>query len=304
MKLAIIGFGEAGSAIAQGLRSETALGDLAIACFDVKSFEAETAGEIDARAAQAGVTVCHALDQALSDASLIFSTVTAGSALDVARSVAGIMEDDQDDPPIQPLYFDMNSVAPGTKRQAADWLNRLGVGYVDTAVMAPIHPRLHKTPMLLAGPFAAAALERLVDWGMDLRAVGEETGRASAIKMLRSVVVKGLEALSAEMALAAIRAGVEDEVIASLDASYPGFDWGGRTAYNLERMATHGRRRAEEMEEVVRTLEELGISPDLTTGTVQRQRRFGDSDLDLSTTPEDLHERAQATLKALAAQKM
>ena len=304
MKLAIIGFGEAGSAIAQGLRSETALDDLAIACFDVKSFEAETAGEIDARAAQAGVTVCHALDQALSDASLIFSTVTAGSALDVARSVAGIMEDDQDDPPVQPLYFDMNSVAPGTKRQAADWLNRLGVGYVDTAVMAPIHPRLHKTPMLLAGPFAAAALERLVDWGMDLRAVGEETGRASAIKMLRSVVVKGLEALSAEMALAAIRAGVEDEVIASLDASYPGFDWGGRTAYNLERMATHGRRRAEEMEEVVRTLEELGISPDLTTGTVERQRRFGDSDLDLSTTPEDLHERAQATLKALAAQKM
>ena len=274
MKLAIIGFGEAGSAIAQGLRSETALGDLAIACFDVKSFEAETAGEIDARAAQADVTVCHALDQALSDANLIFSTVTAGSALDVARSVAGIMEDDQD-APIQPLYFDMNSVAPGTKRQAADWLNRLGVGYVDTAVMAPIHPRLHKTPMLLAGPFAAAALERLVDWGMDLRAVGEETGRASAIKMLRSVVVKGLEALSAEMALAAIRAGVEDEVIASLDASYPGFDWGGRTAYNLERMATHGRRRAEEMEEVVRTLEELGISPDLTTGTVERQRRFG-----------------------------
>ena len=268
MKLAIIGFGEAGSAIAQGLRSETTLGDLAIACFDVKSFEAETAGEIDARAAQAGVTVCHALDQALSDASMIFSTVTAGSALDVARSVAGIMEDDQDDPPVQPLYFDMNSVAPGTKRQAADWLNRLGVGYVDTAVMAPIHPRLHKTPMLLAGPFAAAALERLTDWGMDLRAVGEETGRASAIKMLRSVVVKGLEALSAEMALAAIRAGVEDEVITSLDASYPGFDWGGRTAYNLERMATHGRRRAEEMEEVVRTLEELGISPDLTTGTV------------------------------------
>ena len=304
MKLAIIGFGEAGSAIAQGLRSEAALADLAIACFDVKSFEPETAAEIDARAAQTGVTVCHTLDQALSDASLIFSTVTAGSALDVARSVAGIMEDDQDEPPARPLFFDMNSVAPGTKREAADSLNRIGVGYVDTAVMAPIHPRLHQTPMLLAGPDAEAALARLADWGMDLRAVGAETGRASAIKMLRSVVVKGLEALSAEMALAAIRAGVEDEVIASLDASYPGFDWSGRTAYNLERMATHGRRRAEEMEEVVRTLEELGISPDLTTGTVLRQRRFGESDLDLSTTTEDLRTRAEATLTALSVQKI
>ena len=304
MKLAIIGFGEAGSAIAQGLRSEAALDDLALACFDVKSREAETAGEISARAAQAGVTVCHTLDQALSDASLIFSTVTAGSALDVARSVAAIMEDDQGEAPAQPLYFDMNSVAPGTKREAADSLNRIGVGYVDTAVMAPIHPRVHQTPMLLAGPHAEAALVRLADWGMNLRAVGAETGSASAIKMLRSVVVKGLEALSAEMALAAVLAGVEDEVIASLDASYPGFDWGGRTAYNLERMATHGRRRAEEMEEVVRTLEELGISPDLSTGTVERQRRFGESALDLSTTSEDLHSRVEATLKVFTTQKI
>ena len=304
MKLAIIGYGEAGSAIAQGLRSEAALDDLALACFDVKSREAETAGEISARAAQAGVTVCQTLDQALSDANLIFSTVTAGSALDVARSVAAIMEDDQGDTPAQPLYFDMNSVAPGTKREAADSLNQVGVGYVDTAVMAPIHPGLHQTPMLLAGPHAEAALVRLADLGMNLRAVGAETGRASAIKMLRSVVVKGLEALSAEMALAAVRAGVEDEVIASLDASYPGFDWSGRTAYNLERMATHGRRRAEEMEEVVRTLEELGISPDLSTGTLERQRRFGESALDLSTTPEDLHSRVEATRKVFTTQKI
>ena len=304
MKLAIIGFGEAGSALAQGLASEPVLTGLAVSCFDVKSLEPETAKEIDARATKSGVIVCHTLDQALSNAGLIFSTVTAGSALDVARSVAGVMEHVQDQPPTPPLFFDMNSVAPGTKRQAAEYISRARMAYVDTAVMAPIHPRLHQTPMLLAGPDAEAALARLTDWGMDLRAVGAETGRASAIKMLRSVVVKGLEALSAEMALAAIRAGVEDEVIASLDASYPGFDWDGRTAYNLERMATHGKRRAEEMEEVVRTLEELGISPDLTTGTVQRQRRFGENKLDLSATAEDLHTRAEATLTAFSAQKI
>ena len=131
------------------------------------------------------------------------------------------MEDDQDEPPARPLFFDMNSVAPGTKREAADSLNRIGVGYVDTAVMAPIHPRRHQTPMLLAGPDAEAALARLADWGMDLRAVGAETGRASAIKMLRLSGCEGSRGTERGDGTAAIRAGVEDEVIASLDTSYP-----------------------------------------------------------------------------------
>ena len=131
---------------------------------------------------------------------------------------------------------------------------------------------------------------------MDVRVVGDEVGRASSIKMLRSVMIKGLEALTAEMGLAAVEAGVEKEVIASLNASFPGIDWDQRTAYNLERMATHGIRRAEEMEEVVKTLKDLGIQPEITEGTVRRQRRFGESDLDLRDSDESLAERARITI--------
>lgn len=291
MKLCIIGFGEAGQAIAQGLRADNP--GLSLACYDIKTDQPDTAAAL-AEAAQAlGVRNHGSLVEALAGAEIILSTVTAGSALDVAKAVAALK------PAAARAFLDMNSVAPGTKRDEAALLEAAGLAYVDTAVMAPIHPRLHKTPMLLAGPQAGDLAALLQGWQMDVRVVGDDVGRASSIKMLRSVMVKGLEALTAEMGLAAVKAGVEDEVIASLNASFPGIDWDQRTAYNLERMATHGIRRAEEMEEVVKTLEDLGVMPELTEGTVRRQRRFGASSLDLRDSKERLSTRARLTLEKM-----
>jgi hypothetical protein len=93
--------------------------------------------------------------------------------------------------------------------------------------------------------------------------------------MIRSVMVKGIEALTAECMLAAAQAGVLDEVLGSLDASERPRSWPERADYNLDRMLVHGVRRAAEMEEVVRTLEGLGTGADLTRGTVSRQRAIG-----------------------------
>jgi len=99
-------------------------------------------------------------------------------------------------------------------------------------------------------------------------------GRASAIKMIRSVMVKGVEALTAEMMLGAQKAGVVEEVLASLDASEKPKPWAQKAAYNIERMVTHGARRAAEMEESAKTLADLGIEPMMTRGTVERQREM------------------------------
>ena len=138
--------------------------------------------------------------------------------------------------------------------------------------MAPVDKGL-AVPLLLAGPHALAAQPLLEALGFtNLRVVGEEVGRASAIKMIRSVMVKGLEALSWECAAAAEAAGVLDEITASLDASEPAVGWAQRLAYHRERMETHGLRRAVEMEESARTLQGLGIEPVMTRGTVQLQR--------------------------------
>jgi 3-hydroxyisobutyrate dehydrogenase-like beta-hydroxyacid dehydrogenase len=169
----------------------------------------------------------------------------------------------------------MNSVAPGTKRSAARAVEAAGGRYVDVAVLAPVEPARLAVPLLLAGAAADEAMAALAQAGFtNLRVVGGEVGRASAIKMIRSVMVKGIEALTAEMMLAAEAAGVADEVLASLDASERPRPWPERAAYNLERMTTHGLRRAAEMEEAVRTLTALGVAPVMTEGTVHRQREM------------------------------
>ena len=129
--------------------------------------------------------------------------------------------------------------------------------------------------MLLAGPHAEAIAPRLAALGMRAPVAGAEVGAAAAIKMVRSVMIKGIEALTLECFLAAARAGVIDEVAASMKNNYPGLDWAKVVPYNLERMASHGERRAAEMEEVADTLRELGVEPLMTAATVKRQRDMG-----------------------------
>ena len=148
--------------------------------------------------------------------------------------------------------------------------------YVDVAIVSAIHPARHKSPMMLAGPHAAEAEPVLAALGMKTQIVGDEIGAAAAIKMIRSVMIKGIEALTLECFLAASRAGVVDQVAASLHNNYPGVDWDKMSGYNIERMVSHGIRRAAEMREVADTLRELGVEPLMTAGTIERQQQAGE----------------------------
>ena len=177
---------------------------------------------------------------------MIISAVTAASSLEAARSVEPHLNG-------APYYLDINSVSPGRKQATAKLLGERA-RYVDVAVIAPIHPLRHKTPLLIAGPHAEAISPLLGELEMTLRVVGADTGHAAAIKMIRSVMIKGIEALTAECFLAASRAGVLDDVTVSLKNNYPSLDWSKIAEYNLERMASHGERRAAEMEEFGRYL--------------------------------------------------
>jgi 3-hydroxyisobutyrate dehydrogenase-like beta-hydroxyacid dehydrogenase len=216
--------------------------------------------------AECGIAPAESAAEALAGAEVVLSLVTAASALQVAQDYAAALAPGT-------LWCDMNSVAPDTKRTAAKAIETAGGHYVDAVIMAPVEPAALDVPLLLAGPAAAEATKLLKRLGFgDTRVVGQEVGRASAIKMLRSVMVKGIEALGYECASAAQAAGVLDEVTASLDASELKLPWAGRLAYDLERMETHGERRAAEMEEAVRTLLDLGIEPVMTRGTVVQQR--------------------------------
>ena len=252
-KLAFIGFGEAASTFAGAAQWQGA----AVA-FDI---------DPSRKAAMASCSVVPARDagQALEDADVILSLVTADQALAAASSCAAFLKPGA-------LWIDMNSVAPATKRSASEAVARSGGAYVDAAILAPVDPSALKVPILLSGSHWAKTHAFLTQFGFtNVSNAGDEIGKASGVKMIRSIMVKGIEALTAEMMEAASAAGVVDEVLSSLNASSSSADWHERAAYNLERMATHGARRAAEMEEVARTLSALDVEPIMTRGTVQRQ---------------------------------
>jgi 3-hydroxyisobutyrate dehydrogenase-like beta-hydroxyacid dehydrogenase len=262
-RIAFIGFGEAGQAIATGLRGE---GVERIAAWDILFPQADGAN-LKSAAEKIGVRVATSAAEAVREADIVIAAVTAASSVEAAQSVAAHLS-------AVPYYLDINSVSPGKKAETAKLLGDKA-RYVDVAIIAPIHPKLHKTAMLLAGPHAGSIAPLLTELGMDVKIAGDKTGTAAAIKMIRSVMIKGIEALTLETFVAATRAGLVDEVTASMKNNYPGLDWAKIAEYNVERMASHGERRAAEMEESARTLRELGIEPRMVDAMVGDHREMG-----------------------------
>jgi 3-hydroxyisobutyrate dehydrogenase-like beta-hydroxyacid dehydrogenase len=293
-KVAFIGFGEAASAFVKGWNkgpSETVI------AYDIKTdhdSEAVRNGKWSDYE-QAGVVGCTSLRDVLKSADVIFSLVTADQAAGVARDAAELIKKDA-------FFFDCNSCAPGTKSKSAVLIETAGARYVDVAVMAPVYPKLHHTPVSLSGPHVDGA--KVIFDAMDMKAsiVEGDVGAASSIKMIRSIMMKGMEALFAECVLAGRKAGVEDVVLDSLDKTYPGFDFKEKAAYMLERSMTHGIRRAAEMREVAITVDDLGLQGDMARATVEWQQRIGDLQVK-AEDGETYQERADRLLAALTQQK-
>jgi 3-hydroxyisobutyrate dehydrogenase-like beta-hydroxyacid dehydrogenase len=261
--IAFIGFGEAGHAIASGLHEAGISG---MSAWDIL-FPKPQGEKLKQAAQAAGVRCAQSAADAVRGADIIISAVTAASSTEAAQSAASHLTG-------APYFLDINSVSPGRKQDSANTLGNTA-RYVDVAIIAPIYPARHQTPMLIAGPDAKAIAPVLTGLGMKVNIAGAEIGAAAAIKMVRSVMIKGIEALTLECFLAAARAGIVDEVATSMKNNYPGLDWAKIVPYNLERMANHGERRAAEMEESAETLRELGVEPLMTSATVKRQREMG-----------------------------
>lgn len=277
--LSLIGFGEAGATFARaaGWREKAR-------AFDIKTIDATQRAAKLADYEATGIVGAETLRAALARANTILSLVTADQSLCAAINAAQHIADGG-------LFFDMNSVAPQTKIEAARAIETAAGRYVDVAIMSAVEPAQLDVPLLLSGPHAEAGAQALIALDFrNVRVVAGPVGRASSIKMIRSVMVKGIEALTAECLTAAVQAGVVNEVAGSLGA-----DWLGKADNDLDRMMRHGLRRAAEMEEVAKTLEALGVAPEMTRGTVRRQRAIGRIGID--PIPEGL----SAKLERLAA---
>lgn len=290
MRIGFMGFGEAARAFCDSLAPQginfTAYD---ILLDDVGHAEAMRAAMRDRQVAIADTPA------GLRDADWIISAVTADQSLIAARSLLPHLVQGQ-------VLIDLNSVSPGRKRETAAEVAAAGAIYLDMAVMAPVHPRGHRTPVLLAGEEADRLAEELAALGFNGRVVGEKTGAATAIKMVRSLFVKGLEAITVEALLAAQASGCFDEILDSLSTSYPGLDLPKTASYQFERTLRHGARRAAEMRESAATLDALGLRGGLAAETAEIQRRMGMAGKAVNPDEPGLRELVRTVLAARLAE--
>lgn len=264
LSIGFIGFGEAARAFHQTLAAHDP--GLRFCAYDI------LLGEPGMRAAIAGRGIEVAeTPAALGHADWIVSAVTADQSLAAVEAIAPHLRAGR-------LVVDINSVSPGRKRASAALVEARGARYLDMAVMAPVHPRGHRTPVLIAGPAAAPLEPELKRLDFSFRVAGEAVGAATAIKMVRSLFVKGLEAVTVECLLAARASGCFDEVYGSLARDFPGLGWPDFAAYEFERTLRHGRRRAAEMRESAATIAELGLNGALAAEIAEVQERMGAAD--------------------------
>jgi len=259
-QIALIGYGEVGRILAADLHT-AGIRDIVI--WD-RLLPVPTS--IPARAAAASkAQIATSMAEAVTGRTLIISAVTAVNCVPAAREAVSAIAP-------QAIYFDLNSVAPQTKRAAASAVEAAGGRYVEAAVMSPIAPKRIGSQMLLGGPHAAAFEPLAREIGFTgIRVFDPTVGPASAAKMCRSVMIKGLEALLAESLLAARRYGVERTVLASLRDLFPNEGWERLAAYMISRSLEHGLRRAEEMREAAHAVADAGVDPVMSVACATRQ---------------------------------
>jgi 3-hydroxyisobutyrate dehydrogenase-like beta-hydroxyacid dehydrogenase len=264
MQIALIGYGEVGRILAEDLRA----GGVAVSAYDLK-LDTGQGQPIRAHAAAHDVVLATTHALAAHGVDLVISAVTASQAAAVAEATAPGLKKGA-------FFLDFNSASPGAKIRAAGIVNAAGGRYVEGAVMTTLPPYRIKVPLLLGGPDAAALSPRINELGFASKVASEKLGIASATKMCRSVMIKGLEAMVIEAFTTARHYGVEDAVIASLYETFPGIDWEKQGAYLFQRVIEHGRRRSEEVREVAATVQEAGLTPWSAAGTAERQAWVAD----------------------------
>lgn len=260
MKVGFLGYGEAAQAFHEGL----ARPGLTVVAYDILMDQ----GDQNIRAAMVQRGALPVALAGLAEADWIFSAVTADQSLVAVKPLLDHLRQGH-------VLIDINSVSPDRKRETAQVVEGAGATYLDMAVMAPVHPKKHATPVLIAGHEVDRLLPELVRLGFSADIAGDEPGRATAIKMVRSLFVKGLEAITVEALLAARASGCFDEILASLSGSYPGLGWPDFATYQFERTTRHGKRRAAEMRESGATLDALGLHGGLAREIAAVQDRMG-----------------------------
>ena len=285
-RIAFIGMGEAGGLLAEGL---IGAGADVRATYDILIDDPAKRVALLAKTQKIGLSASSNARDAVAGAEVVIAAVVSDQMVVTAKNVAPHLKPGQ-------FYLDINSASPRMKREAAALIEANGAHFVEAAVMDLVPPHGHKVPMLLAGAKAGELAGLLTPFGMNARAVGAKIGSASAIKMSRSVFMKGFTAILIECLAAANRLGAEEEVLESLQVSFPELDWRKISDYYAPRLVKHARRQAAEMHEVAETLEEMGIEPITALASADRLQWL--ADLEIAEMPKTYGELLIAIRKA------
>ncbi len=249
MTLGFIGFGGAGYGLAKGLCGAGLQG----IHFHDRLQETKPYAEVISRHAdEIAATKASTIGELLSRTEMVISCVTGALAISVAKEASPFLRQEH-------LYIDVNTSSPNVKETVAEIVEKTGAAFVDAAMMGAIPAFLHKVPILASGGGATRFLECMQPYGMNISVIGVKAGQASAIKMFRSVFMKGILSLFLEMLTATHRYGVDELVLDSIAESLDGVPFRETARLQMTKGVVNAERMAHEMEDVIATLEEMGV---------------------------------------------
>jgi len=260
MKFGFIGFGGAGYGLAKGLRETEGT---EIYFFDPLWEISPQDDVIKSRAKETGAFLKKSIADVIKEAEIIISCVTGSVAFSVAEQAAPFLEKGQ-------LFVDVNTASPETMDSLGTAIQLTGAAFVDVAMMGAVPTFLHRVPSLVSGDGAELFMTRMQPYDMDLTWVGAKAGQASAIKMFRSIFMKGFLALLMEMLPATHKYQVDSVVLESLAKTMEKNDFLETVRLQMAKGVISSDRMSHEMSAVIDTLTEMGLPAVMATATREK----------------------------------
>ena len=254
MNIGFIGYGEAAYNITLGLGREGLTG---IRATDAMMNHEVMGKQVHTRAEQAGVTLVATNKEIAEWADIVFAAVPSSFTMDVCNDIKDCLRPGQ-------LYVDVSASTPTTKEAIWEAIKDTGVLFADAAMLGSLPKDKHQVPITASGNGAEKFHELMTPWGMKITLAGEKAGAASAIKLVRSIFMKGIAALMIDTMQAADAYGVSDEIVASLSKSLDGIPFQSHLDRLVTGTALHCTRRAAELKGSVAMQEEAGLNPEMT----------------------------------------
>ena len=289
--LGFVGFGEAAFGITMGLKSE---GFEYITAYDKAYQQPPQSKIITERAKTAEIELLPSVEKVLEVSNMVISATSASEAVNVANAASPFLSKGD-------IFVDVNAACPDTMKEVFDILRKTDCIFVDVAMMADVKSNRHKVPMFVSGPGAERFENLMSPYGMNIRIVGDAPGQASAIKMVRSVFTKGVEALLMEVFTAAQEYKIVDLTMENLAKSMDSTTFEKRANVLLGKTAIHSARRIHEMEDVIKTLNSLGVDSIMSRATLEnfiRIERLGLNEYFSGETPQDYKQVLEAISKS------